>query len=278
MVEDSIFAELGVVIVFYNGDENVLRLVDTFSEFIDAICVVNNHSEHGIEILDILGKREDVTLINNDTNYGIAYALNQGLEYARNREKNYLLTMDQDSFIDMNDIQHLLESIRSTYCCVSVGPYYGESEPDTEKPTKTVNYLITSGNIIDVSAAFEIGGFDEKLFIDCVDIDFSFNILTHQKKMLKCGNAFMQHKIGEYDYSKLFKIKYKGHSPLRYYYIYRNNILIYRRYWKKLPYLCLKLFLSLLRNSCQLILVETNKKEKMMQAMKGIKDGIRSKK
>ena len=271
----DIFQEICALIVFFNGNENVIHLVEEFSTFMDLICVVNNGSTEGLSVIKRLKQSEKVVVIDNEQNMGIAYALNQGLKFARENKKNYLLTMDQDSFIDRNSVISMLQLIKSEQNVISVGPYYGTNRPENYKENTQVNFLITSGNLIDVDETIAIGGFNSDLFIDCVDIDYSFNILLHDKRMMKCGGAYMRHKIGEYERSKVLGIQYKGHSDIRYYYKYRNNIYIYKRYGKRLPVHCMKLFCSLARNGLQVLLIENNKKNKLKQIQRGITDGIR---
>ena len=266
---------LCVGIIFFNGNNSVIDKVKEFSEYIDDVVVIDNNSTNCDSIIKELKKITNTTVICNKRNYGIAYALNQALDFSSQRGKRYLLTMDQDSDISREDVEELIKGIASHNKVLSVGPFYNSKGIIEEKETRLVDYLITSGNLVDVDAIKSIGGYDNGLFIDCVDIDFSWNIRANGYKLLKVGNTGMRHKIGEYEFSKLFNIRYQSHSAFRYYYMYRNNIIMYRRYKRLFPKQCLKLFLSLMLSMIKLLVLESSKKDKLSNAFKGVKDGFK---
>lgn len=270
------YSDVCVLVVFYNGNNDVYEHIKEFSRNTDSVCLIDNKSTlvESLQVLEKIKELDGVDIISNTDNYGIAYALNQGLEFAHIRKKKYMLTMDQDSYIDTNSIINLVEYLEKHNDVASVGPYYGMTKKYDMYDTKRVDYLITSGNLVRVQAALQIGGYNSDLFIDSVDFDFSFHLGCEGYTLVKLGTAFMKHKIGEYEASRLLKIRYKAHSPNRYYYIYRNNIYIYRRYRNYYPKQCLKLFLSLIKNTGQLMFLERDKMKKISNAVKGIKDGI----
>ena len=258
------------VIVFYNGDASVIEKIQYLSSFLGRVYIVDNNSNNGI-LNDYKPNKENIFFIKNFRNEGISYALNQGLKFTLDSGFKLLLTLDQDSFLKKESIERMVQSINPKSGIVSVGPFYGKEKNSL---TQNVSYLITSGNLLYCETINRIGGYNEKLFIDCVDIDLSFNLLSNGYKMQKIANTFMDHKIGEYERSYIFRIKYLGHSPNRYYFIFRNNIYIYKTYTKKLRKKCFKLFLSLLLGLLKIVFIERNKIKKIKYSFKGIKDGI----
>lgn len=269
-----ILNDICLVIIFYNGSADIISHVKEFSTYLDTIYIINNNSTNCDIILKKIKKIKNVVVVDNNQNYGVSFALNQGLEFANQNHKKYMLTMDQDSDISKASVVNMLNFIKENQQVASVGPYYGTKLDKGTKLTKQVNYLITSGNLVNVENAIQVGGYTNKLFIDGVDIDFSFKLLANGLTIFKVGNAFMYHKIGEYEKSNLFDIKYLSHKPLRYYYMFRNNIYIYKRFFLLLPLQCTKLFLSLCWGFVKLIFIEINKKEKLKMAINGIWDGV----
>lgn len=263
------FEDLCVVIVYYNGDMEVCKSVKLLSHFCKCIVVIDNGSNRNKDVIERIGHIESVKIIQNSNNEGIAYALNQGLDFAIKNEKEIMLTLDQDSKIEEEAIKKLISHLNKDRSVVSVGATYGTQ---TGASNRLVTNLITSGNMMFTDVAREIGGYNSSLFIDCVDIDFSFNLLEHGYKLLRCGDAKMEHEIGEIKTSRILNIPYNDHSPERYYYKYRNNIYIYRRYFRKFPLLCIKLFICLIKDTFQLLIFENNKKRKMQMVLKGIRD------
>ena len=271
------FSDLCICVVFYNGDLDIEEKVKMLSIVSKHVLIIDNHSLETYQEVFLRMKKNNynVSVISNKLNMGVAYALNQGLKFANEKGCKLLLTLDQDSTINEETIKKLIQSIDPKNRIVSVGPYYGEKITD-KKYSTNVNYLITSGNIVYVPVILKIGGYNSKLFIDCVDIDFSFNILCHGFKQKKIGGTFLKHKIGEYENSRILKIKYKSHSPNRYYYMYRNNIYIYKQYFRKCPQQCIKLFLSLLKNFFDVVFIQREKLAKIKYSFLGIRDGVRN--
>ena len=264
------FEDITAVIVYFNGDQKVVSKALDLS-YLGHVLVVNNGSNvESSKLLEELRNNSKVEVIDNIENKGIAYALNQGLDYAISKGSKLLLTLDQDSSISKNCIYKLKNKIDVANKIVSVGPIYKQNS--IIENDKEVSFLITSGNIIDVNTLKTIGGFWNDLFIDCVDIDLSFNLKSKGYKQLMVANAFMTHKIGEYEKSPIFHIKYLGHSNIRYYYKFRNNWLIYKKYWNKLFKDCLKLFVCLVIEFFRVIFIEKNKKEKIKYIFLGLKD------
>ncbi len=271
------YDDITILIVFFNGDSEIVSRVKKMSAIFTDIVIVDNGSEYKKEIIDILYKIENVKIIHNEKNMGIAYALNQGLIYADTNKKKLLLTLDQDSEISKDTIKMLMNKINIDKGVVSVGPSYGSKKKiGNRRKEKRVNFLITSGNLVDVKTALYIGGYDNNFFVDCVDIDFSFNLLLKGYKLLQINEAYMIHKIGEFEKGRFLHIRHLAHKPNRYYYKYRNNILIYKKYYHQLPFLCMKLLFSLCIETIRLILIEKDKKVKLIYAWRGIRAGLTS--
>lgn len=260
------------MIVFYNGESNLREKVAKLRNYVECVFIVDNGSkEEYKEVLYQIEEAQYAKIEYNEKNMGIAYALNQGVDYAYEHGYRLLLTLDQDSELDGDNIEKLANAINESEGVISVGPFY-DGKLHTEDID--VRYLITSGNIILVDKVKELGGYDNKMFIDCVDIDFSFMLLSHGMAMKKVKNTVMIHKIGELEYTFNHRIAYLGHAPIRYFYKYRNNVYIYKKYFQKLPLDCLKLFMSLLIEFGKLLLIENNKKLKLKFAFLGIKQGL----
>ena len=92
----------------------------------------------------------------------------------------------------------------------------------------------------------EIGGFDENLFIDGVDIDYCYAALSKGYKNIKFGRNHFNHSLGNKTKRGsvftlfLFKKNVSIHSSLRVYYMYRNMLYIRNKYGKILPKIILK--------------------------------------
>jgi rhamnosyltransferase len=99
--------------------------------------------------------------------------------------------------------------------------------------------LITSGSIVNLERYGEIGAFDEKLFIDQVDFDYSFRSRLEGFKTIRFNNVYLQHSLGKesehISFKNFKKTKRSLHSPVRIYYMTRNFFYMRRKYSQHFP-------------------------------------------
>ena len=266
--------EICCVVVTYNGSNETINTLLEYEKIFDELVIVDNNSELEFK-KQLIDNIKNAHLVLNSQNEGIAKALNQGVKYAKERGSRFLLTMDQDSVMTRDIVVELLNAIDERAGYISVGPSYRNV---TEQKYLDVSLLITSGNLVLIDAIEAVKGYPEELFIDEVDVDFSWALLQAGYRLRQLGKVIMHHKIGEYERSKLLRIQYLSHSPIRFYYIYRNTILVFKKYHKVFRIKCLKMILALLFvDTRQLLFIESNKKEKLKMAIKGLYDGMRNK-
>lgn len=266
-------SDICVSIISYNEANKVKECVYKIRSFTDCIVIVDNASSpENLKVLKSMEEIENVCILYNSVNKGQASALNQSLEYAIKEKKQFLLTLDQDTEIDKDSIINLLYGIDEEKGIISVGPCWKNEKIDMDLE---VSYLITSGNLTLIKALKNAGGYNDKYFIDSVDMALSLALRKNGYHLYKIHNATIQHKIGEYEESRLFKIKYLSHSPNRFFYIYRNHIWLTKAYFKYFPFFCIKLTIFLIRDTFRIIFIEKNKKEKLFMAVRGLKSGFK---
>ena len=254
-------------IVTYNGSKNVERQVIELQDSCAIVIIDNGSNSEYITFLKSLKNKYNVQLILNEVNAGLATALNQGLQYADENGYPYFLTLDQDSFFVKENIDIMISAFSKNDSIVSVGPNL------KSKKSCFVNYLITSGNIVKTDVLKKLGGYDSKLFIDNIDIEISFRFLANNMKMYAVGGTIFKHKIGEIERSPILRIKYLSHSPDRFYWMYRNERYLLKKYNKKLKKLCFKSYLASCFGVLKVIILEKNKLKKIKQIHRGWKDG-----
>lgn len=274
------------IIITFNPNEELIKLLNIIDSQVSKIIIVDNFSEReNFKIFENSIQFNKIQLIKNNSNYGIAKALNQGVLLAKQLGYDWAITFDQDT-IPFNDIvQNLIDTYNEIPNKKLIGAIgvnsvdinnnlYFNFKTNTNYSIK--KYLITSGTLLSLNVFFEIGGFSENLFIDNVDIDYSLRInligkysyITHKCGMLhKPGNSISKNILG-------IELESSNHNAFRRYYMSRNNFILTKKYFFKEPYFILKMNFFYIFSLIKTAFVEENRKIKFKSIIKGIFDGL----
>lgn len=260
--------------MLYHPDDAVYKNICSYAQFLDELIIVDN-SENVYNKLEELQKKYNVVYKHFNDNKGIAYALNFALCYAQSQHYTWCLTMDQDSFFELSDndfwkVKQLLQN-NLEYGIIS----FDYNQFESQENLRDVKSWITSGNFIQMQKYQKIDGFNEELFIDFADYDLCRQFY---EKGIKIGvmNYSIHHTIGNPIVKTFFgkKIILMNHSPLRYYYRYRNCYYLYKKnkkfYYRKWLY-------EWLVNFNKMLLFEKEKCQKIKMIKQGIKDAKKGK-
>ena len=231
------------IVLFQPDIERLKENINAIINYVEHIYMVDNGSENIEEIRECFAKETKISFILNETNEGIAKALNQLCATAKEDEFDYILTLDQDSVAGINMVDEMLPFVTEETAIIA--PFVKDDfETDEQKENactfEEITRCNTSGCLTNLKIWEEIGGFDERMFIDCVDFDYCTRALKAGKQIIRVNRAILHHRLGKAKevrffvfFGKLFGIeKLKkpfytyNHSPLRTYY-YARNILYY---------------------------------------------------
>lgn len=280
------------VTVTYNPDNALIEQLEILKDCVDQMLIVDNGSLNISYIEDIKMKYKPCNLevISNKKNLGIAAALNIGAKYALENGFRWILTMDQDSIPTKDMIKKMVDlyyslSEKEREIIMGIFPkyiektFYNEKDFQIENGWEYVITGITSGNLLKCIAFDKIGYFDEKLFIDYVDNEFFLRAGIKGYKFIECKSAVLLHSLGNQDKRRFFnrQIICTNHSHIRRYYITRNRLYFYKKFFKMYPAFILKDFIALLKETAKIILFEKQKYLKIKMTLKGIIDFIRGK-
>lgn len=244
---------------------------------VDELVIYDNHSDNIAEIEHFLS---DVHIIRNNFNIGLPINYNNAVKMAKSKGFQWLLIMDQDTLIPDNLIEEYQKyiswdkvAIICPQCCdinLSTKEEFMTGIPNKE--FSYVNKCISSTSLNNVDIAIEIGGFDEKMFIDYVDFDYCRNCKDHGYKILRVNTCVIEHQIGKSRIISFLgkKLVCYNHPPIRKYYFFRNRVYYARKYHENI-FITAK---SLLANFIPLF-YEENKSKKIKQAIKGFFDGFK---
>lgn len=271
--------KLAGCVILYNPDKDVMRNIESYIKYLDRLYVIDN--QNGKIITDRLkNKYSNVEIIEHSENMGIAFSLNEVLSLCQNKY-THLLTMDQDSCFDIGIMYKYKNAISGFDWekTVGVGPKildYSTTPKYSDVSYQETLGVITSGNIISIKNAINIGGFDEKLFIDEVDYDFCYKgILKNYKVYVYNSGIYLKHSLGNM-IERFFvyrTLKCMNHNYIRKYYIMRNRFFVYKKYHSMNEKFFVKNYLKAnVRLIFDILFFEKDKMRKLKWALVGAKD------
>jgi rhamnosyltransferase len=220
---------VGVVILYKPNYEEILRNISSYVKELHKLYIICNSKINDNLLDEINSLYKNIEFLkNDDINIGIAQALNEALNKAKNENYTYLLTMDQDTFFENNSLNLFLEDFRTLdkKDILIYSPIHNKKFISNRILEK--EFVMTSANIINVAKALEIGGFDENLFIDEVDHEFCFRVQENKYKIVQNEKIAVNHSLGNKTKNNITL-----YSAFRLYYISRNFLYLQNKYYNK---------------------------------------------
>ncbi len=223
---------IAAAIVTYEPD--LLRLSENLravSPQVDKAYIYDNGSSNreGIEAL-LEDALSPISLYASGQNDGMAIALNRLAGMARSEGYEQLLLLDQDSVVDDDMIQLLLEVTADDVAIVApviVDRCKGEVFVGVDEITEE-HAVITSGALLNLAIHKNLGGYDERLFVDHVDYEYCYNAVMHGYRILKQHKTSLLHEYGRLELAvRIPRRDANGKWQLRPY--YRTNHALFRR-------------------------------------------------
>jgi rhamnosyltransferase len=278
--------KIDALIVLFNPNISVLSNILTYLPFVETLYLIDNSEKKNFQLIqEIKNLSTQCIYIDNNGNKGIANALNLGAQLAIQNNADWLLTMDQDSRFEDNNLASLIRcaSISNMSTIGIVSPLHIlEHSYNKFLPVKRISEVLmvmTSGNLLNLAIYQQIGGFIDKLFIDAVDHEYCLRLNFRGFKVVQCEYASLRHCLGDLReiYLGIKTIRYSIHSPLRRYYITRNRLYLLKKYGFKFPSLWFKIIKSIIFEWIKIILLEKEKIAKSQATIEGTIDFFRGK-
>ncbi len=242
------------VIPTFRPDMAVIDGLLSMAKQVHSVVVVDDGSPS--DPLGILDRLESAgaQVIRKPTNSGIAAALNVGITRALALGANYVLTVDQDTILPPQYVADCVSAFRISSAATNLGIVCTDKvngqpsipERYTAEGLGLVREAIQSGFLISAECLAECGLFDERLFIDCVDTEYCLRIAQRGFRIAVGPGTDISHSLGEQVALRPFGLArrepstgaiatYEYHGPIRRYYIARNNVDLYLRYFRIRP-------------------------------------------
>lgn len=267
------------VVVLFNPKQDVLDNINTYIDELKKLYVVDNSIKDNKEMFN----NSKITYISNKKNMGIAYALNRGVEKAKQDGFDYILTMDQDGTFNKDKLKEFIKETEDNLD-KKIGIYSPLHKTKNDKLNENIKedslVVMTSGNIISIDIWDKVKGFKEWLFIDGVDQEYCLNIRKHGYKIKIFKNIILEHNLGKTINKKLLGHNFivTNHNYARRYFITRNRLYINEMYKEDFPEFCSQELEFSKKEKLKILLFENNKLKKLKyirKAKKDFKNGIK---
>jgi rhamnosyltransferase len=286
---ESMVSRICAVIVTYYPDSGVVERARLIVRQVGAVIVVDNGSgpEHE-DILHSLSLIPHLTLLRNDSNVGLATALNQGVGWAKNHGFGWALLFDQDStplgsmVAELSQISLALGGeasttlIGSNFVDVNSGRAWLVVPDDPNRSWTDAKTMTTSGTLMPLSAFDALGPFRSDLLVDLVDMEYSLRARSRGYRIVASVRPLMIHTVGAKTRRRfLWRTVWPSHHPpLRRYYMARNLVQLVREYGASDPRWAFTEVLALGKALVLVVFYEESKFSKLTSSARGVISGL----
>ncbi len=260
-------------VIWYNPTPKEKENIKTYIDYVEKLYIIDNSSTKNTVPI----KNKKIEYIFNNENAGISVPINKVAKRALKDGASWLLTMDQDTVMNTLFFGEFENIINNNDCSLIgiITPWH-KTKLETKKTFSKYDYptdVMTSGNMVNLKILEELGFYDERFFIDGIDIEYGLRLCKYGYSILRVNDIEIDHNLGNIKCHSLFwqKIICTNHNYLRQYYMARNYRYIKKDYEDIFPSYCAKLVKNK-KNILTIILFEKDKIRKIRYIKKGIND------
>ncbi|WP_244475852.1 glycosyltransferase family 2 protein [Methylobacterium sp. Leaf93] len=234
-------------IVIYHPDEaNLLRLVGALAPDVREIVIYANSavSSQDEESLRAAAGGTLLTVMRPDGNLGLGAAYNDLLDHATGQDASFLLLLDQDSLPPPSAIPQLaarharLAEAGEKPAIVGPRPTDWADKPLRSPPQQRgsgdavqatrVQFVISSGSLVNCEAARAVGPFRADFFIDAIDVEWCMRANHRGYSIWIADDVPMAHELGRGLIRLPFGLSSTDQPPRRLYTFLRNQLAMLR--------------------------------------------------
>lgn len=272
------------VLVTFNPDTDFLDNVSEVANAVDKIFIVDNASAKDNFIHEHKFSSSNIEFIFNSANMGIATALNIGVRRALDEGFQWVLTLDQDTFISKQSLDQMFVAYDGMPEKETIGilaPVHYDKKTGYQSsfirglkgPYTPREIVMTSGNLIPRATFEKVGFYDDDLFIEYVDHDYCLKAKAHGLKVILVKEVQMGHSLGnirQHRWGPLFFFSH-NYAAVRRYYRARNRLILYRRHF---GFWILQDQEFAIKDMAKILLVEKYRLDKVKATILGTFDGL----
>lgn len=279
------------VVPLFSPPASAARGLAALARQVRAVVLVDDGSPYDVgAFVESLALR-DVQLIRLRENFGIARALNRGVQVAIDEHAaDFVITVDQDSVLADDYVACAVAAARRLAAagvpCTAIAAGTVDGRPTRAQdfgrpPFRSTRETIQSGMVLSAEALRALGSFDESFFIDCVDTDYILRGATVGRPTIVVPECRMEHAMGDGIAVRLpFFLPNRDrrlpyHGPVRRYYITRNRVRLIRRHALHNPVWAVRQTYEQLKSAAADLIYGPDKADQLRAAAAGLVDGLR---
>jgi rhamnosyltransferase len=282
--------------VTFNPESDVRQNAKAITSSCEKLIIIDNGSNsEALQYLKPLEQGEKITIIYNEKNMGLGYALNQGIQYILDSEElkqvEWIATFDQDSKVQDDYFSKMLTAYNKFInkdAVAILAPNWVEQKLTADEQAQSVvdaalkeqKTVITSGSLVKRQVFSEIGLFEEDYFIDFLDHEFCLRARSKGYKIFMVPDVSMVHNLGNTVQHKLLgsTVMATNHNYIRRYYITRNRIYTYKKFFRTEKDWIKEDFTATAKEFIIIFLFEKDRLKKLRSMITGSFDALRGKK
>ncbi|MFT4268156.1 MAG: glycosyltransferase [Xenophilus sp.] len=232
---------VAAIVVAYLPDASIEVNLNALSNHVEVIYLVDNSPREvpaSIDLTAIASSNRKIIHLPQGANTGIAQALNVGCAQAQSDGFEWVLTMDQDSRVEEEMVNALRAAITGPDAAdigIAAPEIWDVQRGHLPAPNPDPLVVYTSGSLLRLAAWKALGGFDELLFIDAVDIDFCLRLAKGRWRVVQ-AHGRLRHALGSMRSVLGKKLKIRSYSAFRRYFQARNAVIVVRRHFRRYPW------------------------------------------
>ena len=273
-----------VIVTYHPTAEMCENMSEVLAQVQGLVVVDNGSNANEVDRLRAAGRTLNIQLIENADNLGIAEALNQGVHWAKCQGYPWVILLDQDSRITVGFVRQIFAAWEHHADRERVGtvyPRYADPKKGMEAAVPrtrdgTPVFPMTSGALMPTWIFDRIGWFATEYFIDILDWEYCFRIRAAGYLIADSSEATLLHAPGHPQKITILGHTFcpSHHSAMRRYYISRNCIVFYRKYFYSFPFEILSGAYRQLKDTIVCFIAEKDRARKLRSILLGTWDGV----
>jgi rhamnosyltransferase len=282
-------SDVCAVVVTHHPDAGwAARLGAIAAEVAEVVVVDNGSDAVELELITRAVAAHRAHLICNQSNLGLAAALNQGATHAFARGFRFVLLFDQDT----EPLPGIGAELTRVYALASQSSKVAAVGSNfVRQKTKTLTFhprphehtgwtsrrtVITSGCLIERGAFAAVGPFREELFIDFVDHDYCLRARAMGYLVAAAISPLIVHSIGAPSVHHFLGLTLvtSNHVAWRRYLMTRNRVVLMREHCFREPAWVLASAYTLLAETVKILCLEEQKATKLRHVLAGAWRGL----